>query len=97
MNGWQYRRAISILQDPVLSYPFRPEVSVWLEVEGRDVDFVAIYDMSGKEVKRLRGENITSGNVLYHWNGRDANAAPAPNGVYNIVAITKSGLLKGNS
>ena len=81
----------------ILSFPnpFRQEVSIWIETGEHDADFVAIYDISGREVKRLHAENITTTGMLYHWNGRDAREAPAPIGVYYIVAKIRSGLLKG--
>ena len=101
-GGYRWERTAVNDLDPPRSFmirsfpnPFRQEVSIWLETAEQDIESVAIYDISGREVKRLHAENITTTGMLLHWNGRDANDVPAPIGVYYVVAITKPGLLKG--
>ena len=89
---------VGVRQTPtIMSIPgsLRQEKSVWLEVDDHDVELVASYNISGREVARLHVEGVTGAGSLFHWNGRDAPGASTPGGVYCIVEKTGAGILKG--
>ena len=46
-----------------------------------DVD-LAIYDLNGRRVTRLKGGRLPEGRHSFRWNGADALGAPVPAGIY---------------
>jgi len=41
-----------------------------------------VYDIAGREVRTLLGEDSQAGFGSIHWDGKDGNGSPVPSGVY---------------
>ncbi|HET9327814.1 MAG TPA: FlgD immunoglobulin-like domain containing protein [Candidatus Eisenbacteria bacterium] len=46
----------------------------------------AIYDLSGRLVRRLHDGDSSAGSITLTWDGRDLNGSPVPDGVYFLRA-----------
>ena len=56
---------------------------------------IVVYDVFGREVRRLDRGGNTGGGTRVEWDGRDAHGKEAASGVYWYVLATRDGLLKG--
>ncbi len=52
---------------------------------------LAIFDLTGRQVATLTEGAATAGSHVASWNGRVANGAVAPNGIYQAVLRTEDG------
>lgn len=62
--------------------PFNPATSVCFELPRSGQVDVAIYDTSGRLVRRLGGGRLPRGASELEWDGRDGRGQPAQSGVY---------------
>lgn len=70
--------------------PFNPgtEIRVWLGVPAKVA--LAVFDVRGREVRRLVEAERPSGWSAVHWDGRDAEGRGSPAGVYFARVTTGS-------
>lgn len=62
--------------------PFNPTTSVYFSVvEGGDLE-IAMYSVTGKEVRVLRSGRVDPGDYRVSWDGRDETGDPVSSGVY---------------
>jgi hypothetical protein len=64
----------------------RPEASTFRVTKGPGVGFVAIYDVAGREIKRLELPTAL-GTYLLPWHGVMASGRVVPSGVYFARAV----------
>jgi hypothetical protein len=62
--------------------PFNPSTAIKFSLPRAGVAEVRIYDVSGREVRRLGNERLEVGANSYQWNGTDNRLAPVVSGVY---------------
>lgn len=63
--------------------PFNPRTTISYDVAaGNQVVQLTIYDLSGREVRRLVDETQPLGQQAVVWDGTDAQQRPVPSGVY---------------
>jgi flagellar hook assembly protein FlgD len=67
---------------PNFPNPFNPETSVVYTTDaGGDVS-LAVYDVQGREVRRLADGYLEAGTYTVVWDGRDAKGVEVPSGSY---------------
>lgn len=66
--------------------PFREMVTLSLECSRATSGSVAIYDVTGHEVRRLRAGSLGAGLTAFHWDGRDGRGRVVRAGVYLVRA-----------
>jgi len=70
--------------------PFRGQTQIRFQLpQTEDVQLV-IYNLLGREVKRLANQKLNAGYHTLSWNALDNSGHPAPNGVYFYKLITPS-------
>ncbi|MBN1754884.1 T9SS type A sorting domain-containing protein, partial [bacterium] len=79
--------------------PFNPDeeqVTISYEFPNRAVFTVKIYDVNGRRVRELVGDDDTPGQEV-SWDGKDDGGNPLPVGIYVILvkAVTDDKTLKG--
>jgi hypothetical protein len=52
---------------------------------------LGIYDVGGREVRRIATGRLEAGSHDFHWDGRSASGVPVPAGVYFVKARTPEG------
>ncbi len=62
--------------------PFRGEVTFTVSLAERGTADLSVYDVTGREVRRLAESNAGPGIVRLAWDGRDHQREPVPPGVY---------------
>jgi hypothetical protein len=62
--------------------PFNPATEIKFNLPRKGTAEVRIYDVAGREVRRLGGSVLEVGANAYRWNGTDANGAAVVSGVY---------------
>lgn len=82
---------VPALQDGLLTVspnPFRTRTSIRVRLDGAGADEtgaparISIYDLRGRLVRSLGDEDVTAGNILVSWDGRDMSGRPCAGGVY---------------
>lgn len=77
-----------MLENPVLGRhnnspnPFNPSTVIYVELLADANLNVSIYDLRGREIKNLVGQNYIAGNYQFLWDGQDQMGSPVPSGVY---------------
>lgn len=81
--------------------PFNPETEIRFALPRESRVALSVYNVIGQEVARLVDGVRPAGTYTARWNGRAANGAPAPSGVYlyrldaeNFTAVRKMVLMK---
>jgi hypothetical protein len=62
--------------------PFNPATEIRFDLPRRGLAEVRIYDVGGREVRRLGREVLEAGPHAFSWNGTDNHRAPVVSGVY---------------
>jgi hypothetical protein len=62
--------------------PFNPATEIRFNLPRSGQAELRIYDVSGREVRRLGGEKLNAGSHTVRWNGTDNNRTPVVSGVY---------------
>jgi hypothetical protein len=62
--------------------PFNPTTTIAYDLPERAGVNLVIYDVGGREVRRLVGETQPHGHYEVTWDGRNASGDPAASGVY---------------
>jgi List-Bact-rpt repeat protein/flagellar hook capping protein FlgD len=71
--------------------PTRGALDLWFSLPAPAEVSAAVYDPSGRRVSGLRSGPFAAGRHSIAWDGRDADGAPAPAGVY-FVRLEASGV-----
>ena len=69
--------------------------TVVIEGSDRSPSDVLVYDVLGREVRRLRAQTGSGTSTRIVWDGRDSRGLPVPPGPYNILTRTTNVILKG--
>lgn len=69
---------------PNVPNPFNPMTEVKFEMEKAGQVRVAVYDVSGRKVKTLVNESLSSGPHSRLWQGRDSSGRQVPSGTYYL-------------
>ena len=64
--------------------PFNPMTEINFEMEKPGMVRVSIYDVSGKLIKNLVSQQLTSGHHTRTWQGRDSSGRQVPSGAYYL-------------
>jgi len=67
--------------------PFNPSTQIKVTVKEQSNIQVAVYNILGKEIKKLLNENLPAGKYTIEWNGKDNEGNDLPGGVYFIQMI----------
>ena len=62
--------------------PFNPSTSLFVSLDNESEGSLTIYDLVGKEVRRLFDGKFDAGNTKVTWNGLDNKGAQVSGGVY---------------
>ena len=65
--------------------PFNPTVTLTINIPvklSNSLVQLSIYDIQGRLVKNLINQNLSSGNYLYRWDGKNENGIKVSSGVY---------------
>ncbi len=65
--------------------PFNPTTTFIVNIpQSLSGDFVqlSIYDVQGRIVKTMLNKNLSAGNYLYKWDGKNDSGIPVSSGVY---------------
>lgn len=79
--------------DALVNYPnpFNEETQIILRTSEIGFARIVVYDLLGRQADVLFQGQLSQGNHLFVWNGKDHNGNPLPSGVYFLIAETKSG------
>lgn len=75
----QQTMALDLRNEP---NPFNPATDIRFNLARDGQVQVAIYDVSGRLIRRLSGGVMTAGPQGLHWDGRDQRGSPAASGIY---------------
>lgn len=64
--------------------PFNPTTTIPYTVEEHTTVSLAVYDVSGREIKRMFNEQKAPGSYQAIWNGTDETGFQVPSGVYFV-------------
>ena len=64
--------------------PFNPRITISFTVGIADQVDLNIYDLGGRLIKRLAGQDFEAGQHTRQWDGRDAKGSLMPAGVYLV-------------
>jgi len=70
--------------------PFNPTTTIKFSIAEQAGVTLRVYNILGKEIKTLIEKELTSGEYIIQWNGKDANDVILPSGVYFIEMTTGS-------
>ncbi len=62
--------------------PFNPTTNITFELPGRETVRVGIFDLQGREIRRLVNETAAAGTRTVTWDGQDDQGRQVPSGVY---------------
>jgi flagellar hook assembly protein FlgD len=62
--------------------PFRPQVTLALDVPRAGRISVTIFDVAQRHVRTLLDESVSAGHREILWDGRDASGRAVPSGTY---------------
>lgn len=64
--------------------PFNPSTEIKFKINKSETVSIKVYNILGKEIKLLLGENLPAGVHNVQWNGKDNEGSPLPSGIYFI-------------
>jgi hypothetical protein len=64
--------------------PFNPTTTIPFTLDRQSTVRLLIYDIAGREVKRVIEENKSAGSHMAVWNGTDEHGIQVPSGVYFV-------------
>ena len=64
--------------------PFMDQTTIKFDLQSSQLVKLAVYDLSGKEVRVLTNVNLAKGNHEFTWNGRNEFGQSLPQGVYLV-------------
>ena len=70
--------------------PFNPTTNIPYRLDANEFTTLTIYDLLGREIKKLVSENHVAGLYTVTWDGRDSNGLKTPSGVYLYTLKTNS-------
>ena len=76
----------------VFPNPFNPRVTISFRVDVQQSVRLAIFDATGRQVRELLHQELTSGTHRCEWDGRDAYRRQVPSGTYFVQMTTESGV-----
>ncbi len=95
---------VSYLTIKAFPNPFNPTVTFSINIPvnlTNSLVQLSVYDLQGRLVKKLINQNLSSGNYLYRWDGKNENGINVSSGVYltnlqvaDQITTTKIILLK---
>lgn len=62
--------------------PFNPETTINFTIDGNEQVTLVIFDLLGRELRRLAERQMAPGSHAIKWDGRDSDGNPAPSGFY---------------
>lgn len=75
--------------------PFNPATTFLTTIPTRSAVRIAVFDILGREVKRIVDDNRPAGQYTFVWNGQDQRGLPVSSGVYFVRMEAKA--LQGES
>jgi hypothetical protein len=67
--------------------PFNPSTKIHFTTDKESRITIAIFDMLGREISVLTRTNYSQGAYTFEWNGKNADGAQMPSGVYYVRMI----------
>ena len=71
--------------------PFNPMTTFTFDLPGSSYVELNVYDMRGRLIAEVAGEDFAAGVHQVTWNGRDQRGVEAPSGVYFAKLVSNSG------
>ena len=68
--------------------PFNPATTIPFALPTAADVSLAIYDLRGREIRRLVQDRLPAGYQRVVWDGRDATGRILPSGIYMVVMMT---------
>ena len=70
--------------------PFNPSTTIPFTISESGLAVVTIYDISGREIRQILNESLSSGFYSTIWDGKNSNGVPVSSGVYYYGLKTKT-------
>jgi hypothetical protein len=70
--------------------PFNPRTTIRIDGLGRESVSIAVYDVTGRPVRRLWNAPVRAGSGVFAWDGRDDAGRVVASGTYFVRASTAS-------
>ena len=70
--------------------PFNPSTTIPFTINEPGLAVVTIYDISGREIRQILNESLSSGFYSTIWDGKNSNGVPVSSGVYYYGLKTKT-------
>ncbi|MCD4848796.1 MAG: T9SS type A sorting domain-containing protein [Candidatus Aegiribacteria sp.] len=77
--------------DPLYPNPFSAQVVIPFNLASAGFAEISVYDLSGRQIKTIAGQEFMAGEYTVIWQGRDTNENPAASGVYFVRIWTEAG------